>query len=319
MTTTLDRSSNEIAGLRREHYNATLTAIRKVHYDLRVLRVVPDGGVPDFEPGQFTTLGLGFWEPRASGTQAEHLPEADLHKLIKRAYSISFPILDESAKLLSRAECGYLEFYVALVRETSGPPPALTPRLFQLAEGDRLFVGTKIAGRYTLAHVGDTDDIVFVATGTGEAPHNAMIAELLGRGHSGRMLSAVCVRRRADLAYDAAHRLLEQRYLNYRYLPLTTREPCNLDPRRPDYVGKQYVQTLIQTGRLDAELGRPIDPARTHFFLCGNPGMIGAPYLDADGHPTYPEPTGVAELLERRGFQVDPQGVTGHVHFEKYW
>ena len=153
-----DLSPDEIAALRNANYNATLIAVREVHADLRVMRVKPDGGIPEYQAGQFTTLGLGFWEPRAAGTQAEHLPAAEVCKIVKRAYSISFPIFDEAGALLHRPDCGFLEFYVALVRETSGPPPALTPRLFNLKVGDRLFVGTRITGHYTLASVaGDCD------------------------------------------------------------------------------------------------------------------------------------------------------------------
>ena len=41
--------------------------------------------------------------------------------------------------------------------------------------------------------------MLFLATGTGEAPHNYMLWELLRRGHTGRILSACCVRYRRDL------------------------------------------------------------------------------------------------------------------------
>jgi len=310
---------DEIADLRRSHYNAAVTHVRRVHDDLMILRVRPDEGVPEFQAGQYTLLGLGYWESRVPGTQAEHLSEIDVRKVTKRAYSISFPILDDSGRLLRQADCAFLEFYVVLVREAPVTPPALTPRLFNLQQEDRLFVGTKIAGHYTLSSVAAGQDVVFLATGTGEAPHNAMIADLLARGHSGRIISAVCVRQRIDLAYNAAHVALEQRYPNYRYLPLTTREPVNLDRNHSGYVGKQYIQSLIETGRLESELGHPLIPDRTHIFLCGSPAMIGIPHVDENGKHIYPQQTGVVEILERRGFHVDVHGHTGSIHFEKYW
>jgi ferredoxin--NADP+ reductase len=312
-------SREEINVLRRDNYNATLTDVREVHSDLRVIRVNPDRGIPPYEAGQFTTLGLGYWEPRAPGTQVEHLSESNAHKMIKRAYSVSFPIFDESGGLLQRADCEFLEFYVALVRESSGPPPALTPRLFHLKPGERLFVGARITGHYTLGSVAGTDDVIFLATGTGEAPHNAMIPDLLRHGHSGRLLSAVSVRYWGDLGYLSEHRALETRFSNYRYIPLTTREPPNLDSQRADYVGKQHIQTLIETGRLETELGHPFALDRTHFFLCGNPSMIGVPHVDDEGNRIYPEPQGVVEILEKRGVHTDLYGRTGRVHFEKYW
>jgi len=312
-------SSAEIADLRHTSYNATLTAMREVHDQLRVIRVTPDGDVPEYQAGQFTTLGLGFWEPRAPGTQEEHPGATSLRKMIKRAYSISFPIFDESGSLLKIADCQFLEFYVALIRNSPGPPPALTPRLFCLQPGDRLFVGPKITGQYTLAPVTSADDVIFLATGTGEAPHNAMIADLLSRGHSGRVISAVGVRRRADLAYEAPHRALERRFPNYRYLPCTTREPPDVEQGQFNHVGRGHLQTLIESGRLELELGHPLDPGRTQVFLCGNPGMIGIPRLDDSGNRIYPEPPGVIELLEQRGFHADLHGRAGNVHFEKYW
>lgn len=312
-------STDEVKLLRERHYNATVVAIRMVHDELMVLRVRPDGGVPEYRAGQYTTLGLGYWEPRAPETQAEHLAETDLRKLVKRAYSISFPVLDDTKRLVRRGDCDFLEFYVVLVRESPGAPPALTPRLFGLKPSDRLFVGPKITGHYTLAHVADGQDAIFLATGTGEAPHNAMIAELLERGHTGRIVSAVCVRLRSDLAYRAIHEELERQWPDYRYLPLTTREPENIDQSRPDYIGKQYIQKLIESGRLETELGYALDPKRTHVFLCGNPAMIGIPHVNDDGSHSYPQPTGVIELLENRHFRVGDRGRPGNIHFEKYW
>lgn len=317
MPTTLP--ADEIAALRQKHYNASVVGLRRVHDELMVLRVRPDSGVPEYRAGQYTTLGLGFWEPRAPETQAEDLTDAELRKVVKRAYSMSFPVLDGSHRLVRHSDCDFLEFYVVLVRESPGSPPALTPRLFHLAPGDRLFVGPKTTGHYTLAHVAGGEDVIFLSTGTGEAPHNAMVAELLERQHAGHIVNAVCVRLRSDLAYLEVHREVERQAAHYRYLALTTREPENIDRSRPDYIGKQYIQSLIESGRLEATLGRPLDPKRTHVFLCGNPAMIGIPHVEEDGSRTYPHPTGVIELLERRNFRADERGEAGNIHFEKYW
>src|SRR5262249_23606926 len=150
-------------------------------------------------------------------------------KLAKRAYSISSSILDDRGALLDRSKVDWLEFYVVLVRDSDRPkPPALTPRLFLLKEGDRLFLGDKIAGHFTLQPVKPTDNVVLLSTGTGEAPHNYLTWELLRRGHAGRILSACCVRYRRDLAYLAIHQQLTGRYVNYSYLALTTREAANM-------------------------------------------------------------------------------------------
>ena len=50
--------------------------------------------------------------------------------------------------------------------------------------------------------------------------------------------------------------------------------------------------------------------------------MIGVPVKDkTTGARTYPQPLGVIEILERRGFQADNAAakLKGNVHFEEYW
>ena len=58
------RHESAIAELRDEHYNATITRFEQRHSDLWVLGVRPDHGVTSHIPGQYASLGLGFWEDR---------------------------------------------------------------------------------------------------------------------------------------------------------------------------------------------------------------------------------------------------------------
>jgi ferredoxin--NADP+ reductase len=306
----------EITELRARKYNATVQRLLKVHSDLLVIRIRPDFPRPPHKPGQYGVLGLGYWEPRMPGCQEEVLGPGDDRKLARRSYSISCSLLDKRGDLLDVERTDWLEFYVVLVRQTerADKPPALTPRLFLLREGDRMFLGEKIAGNFTLDPVKPDDTVVFLSTGTGEAPHNYMLWELLRRNHRGRILSACCVRYHRDLGYRATHDELMLRYPNYTYLPMTTRE--NLG------AGKVYIQDLVKSGELEERLGRKLDPASTHVFLCGNPKMIGVPEKDRDtGQRIYPSPVGVIELLEQRGFQCDqPQlKIKGNIHYEEYW
>jgi len=304
------------AQLRRTWYNATIVWLRKVNPDLMVLRVRPDFPRPPHKPGQYSTLGLGNWEPRFPGCQEEHLLPGEDMKLTRRAYSMSCSVLGEDGQLEDIEHTDWLEFYIVLVRDSEKEnPPALTPRLFMHREGDRLFLGDKITGHFTLDPVKPTDTVVFLATGTGEAPHNYMLWELLRRHHPGRILSACCVRYRRDLGYLSIHEELMRRYSNYTFLSLTTREADTVQH-------KVYIQDLITSGQLEERLGQPLDPARTHVYLCGNPKMIGVPTKDREtGQRVFPQPTGVIEILERRGFQTDqPQHkIKGNIHFEEYW
>lgn len=306
------------ASRRQAAYNAQVAAIHRIHDDLMVLRIRPDQGKYSFEPGQYVVLGRGYWEPRIAAAQPEVPGSFDAEKVVKRAYSVSCRLVDDAGQLCSTTDDELLEFYIVLVREAA-KPPVLTPRLFCLEVGDRLFLGPRPHGHYTLAGVGPEDNVVFVATGTGEAPHNAMSAALLRRGHRGRIASITCVREKRDLGYWKEQRQLEKLFANYRYIGLTTREPENLDRSRPDYVGKRYVQDLFASPQVANFLGFDLQPERTHVFLCGNPLMIGAPFRTADPAQRYPTPTGMVEVLEMRGFHVDEPHRPGNIHFEKYW
>jgi len=81
---------------RHEHYNAVITQFEPTHSDLWVLRVQPDTGGTSFVPGQYASLGLGYWEPRIDDAEDPGL-DGRWDKLIRRSYSISSSMLDEHA------------------------------------------------------------------------------------------------------------------------------------------------------------------------------------------------------------------------------
>lgn len=294
--------------LRTTHYNADITHFARTHSDLWVLAVRPDHGDVSHDAGQYASLGLGYWEPRGDGARDPGLD----HKwgnLIRRSYSISSPVFDDDGYLTDPSTSDTLEFYIVLVPPTSDRIPALTPRLALRQPGDRMYVGPRVVGRYTLAPVTDPEStVVLLSTGTGEAPHNAMVGELLRKGHTGPIVSVVSVRYGADLGYLDTNLRLEGRWPNYHYLPLVTR-----DPDQP----KRYIQDVIRDDVL-TELGVPLEPATTHVYLCGNPAMIGSPTWDED-RPVFPEVVGACQLLAERGFDLDRRGHVGNVHSEKYW
>ncbi len=295
--------------LAARHYNATVTHFEKAHSDLWLIRVRPDTGSADHRAGQYATLGLGYWEPRIDG-EIDRLKEGQIEKLVRRSYSISSPILDQHGYLVNPYESEELEFYIVLVPPTDGRVPGLTPRLALKEVGDRVYLGPKISGRYTLDPVTDpASTVILLATGTGEAPHNAMIGELLRRGHYGPIASVITVRNWSDLGYRAVHAELERRFPNYHYLAMPTREAD---------VQKRYIQDLVASGDLEERIGAPLDPSSTTVFLCGNPAMIGPPVWD-DGIPLFPTPKGVVEVLFERGFTPDRRDAPGNVHFEEYW
>jgi ferredoxin--NADP+ reductase len=305
-----DGGADPYESLRDENYNATISHIRAHNDELWVIQVRPDETIDGFVPGQYTTLALGYWEPRADDA-AEEIDEDQRRKLARRSYSVSCPMVDRDTGELIDANPGDVEFYLVKLRPAEGLIPALTPRIFTKQEGDRIFMGEKLTGRYTLEGVQPDDKVVFLSSGTGEAPQNAMTAELLRTGHRGPIINLVCVRYRDDLAYLPEQEIVQQKWDNYRYEVLTTREPENLD-------NKIYIQDMIRDGKIEELLGGPLDPADTHVFLCGNPAMIGIPRWEGDT-PIFPEPEGVCQLLHERGFTIDHLKTKGNVHYEEYW
>jgi ferredoxin--NADP+ reductase len=303
--------------LAEHYYNATITYFDRLTDEVWIFGVKPDDGPVSFVPGTYASLGLGYWEPRCDDAL-----EADIDtkwsKLVRRSYSVSTPMFtsddyhaDHGTADLARCEgLDDIEIYAVLVRPEDDFVPGLTPRLALKDVGDRLFMGRKMAGRYTAEAVTDpTTPLVFLSTGTGEAPNLAMIVELLRTGHTGPIVSVVTARHWSDLVYHDKNLALAKRFANYTHLAIPTREPD---------VEKRYIQDVVRTEFTPERLGVELDPAKVHVFVCGNPDMIGLPDESGD-EPVYPETTGVVELLVERGFKLDKRRDPGNIHFEEFW
>ena len=136
------RHEGAVEELREEHYNATITHFEPTHSDLWVLRVKPDHGGTDYTPGQYATLGLGYWEERVDDAIDPNLGDR-WFKLIRRSYSISSRVLDDHGYLVDEGGLDELEFYIVLVPPTEDNIPELTPRLALKRPGDRIYLGPR--------------------------------------------------------------------------------------------------------------------------------------------------------------------------------
>jgi ferredoxin/flavodoxin---NADP+ reductase len=264
-------------------YNAVVIGREAINPQLLVLRVQSECPLFDFKPGQFAVLGLLGREPRVPEADGEP-GLAEPGKLIRRAYSIA------SASLERR----YAEFYLTLV--TSGQ---LTPRLFALTYGSRLFMGPKASGFFTLDRVAHHKALILVATGTGLAPYMSMLRTLLVSDSQRRFVVLHGARYSWDLGYRAELESLARLRANLTYIPSITRP--EEDQHFRGRTGR--IQTLLETGVIEEESGVPLDPAAADVFLCGNPDMITA---------------AKAFLLARR-FEPDHGKQTGTLHVEEYW
>lgn len=264
-------------------YNATLTDRHDITPRLAIFRVRPDSPEYAFVAGQYTVLGLKQAEPRLPGGPAES-GDPDPAKMLRRPYSICSAVHQPDA----------LEFYISLLDGGE-----LTPRLFNLRPGARVFLGGQARGTLTLESVPPSSNLLLVATGTGLGPYVSMLrshAENFPAQQVGVLHGARYAR---DLGYRAELEHYAHSYANLHYLPSVSRPAEN-----PDWTGATgRVQRWLDADDFAAHFGFPLEPVQTHVFLCGNPGMIQE----------------AQERLLGRGFTLEAKGVAGDLHVEKYW
>lgn len=264
-------------------YNATVVGREEINPQLLILRVRPDADLFEFRPGQFAVLGMLGSAPRVAEAVPEDAP-GEPDKLVRRAYSIA------SASVERR----YLEFYLTLI--TSG---ALTPRLFALAHGGRLFLGPKASGVFTIDRVAPAKAVVLIATGTGLAPYVSMLRTLLVNDSHRRFVVLHGARYSWDLGYRGELESLARLRPNFTYIPSITRP--DQDPHFIGYTGR--IQTLLEQGVVERESGIVLDPAQAEVFLCGNPDMVQL----------------ATTLLQGKGYATKGGAGATTIHVEEYW
>ncbi len=265
-----------------EDKKANLTYVQTLKEDLGIFRFVPHDGVPDFQAGQFLTLGF-------------HIP-AENYKLVRRAYSIaSHP---ENKK--------YFELVVRWVRKPL--PGRVTTMLFYESEGDEFIWNDPVGNALTINEKlpdGRKDErrIVCVSGGTGIAPFISFALHLHDVGDKREI---VCL-------HGASY--LDE--LNYRDL-LTRLDTESVD-RGKDKWNFTYRASISrpkewinrswsgQTGRVEQFLkpkagepspleelvGEKITKENTIFYICGWQGTI-------DGVMDFMRPQGFLTQQEKR-------------------
>lgn len=273
------------SGIQEEVVNATIIERQDLTDDLCIVRIRPDSGViPSFEPGQFIKLGLPRTESEMSVSAQAVRPRSG-PRLIRRAYSIAS----------SPRQRDYLE--LLLVRVAVGK---LTPRLWEIEEGGRVWMDDKISGQFTLGPIPPNKDLVMVATGTGVAPFVSMLRTFADEPRWRRAVLINGVRYAADLAYREELETLARENPRFTYIPIVSREPEGTG----EWVGlRGRVQRVIEPAAYEALVGASLAPSECHVMLCGNPEMI----------------VSVQRLLEARGFHTHSTTQPGNIHFERYW
>lgn len=263
--------------------NSVVTQILQISPIMKIIRVKPVGWeFPEFKGGQFVALALPASAERCKEATEEFEHHNDGNKLIKRAYSIA-----------STSTSEYIEFYVTLVH--SG---ALTPRLFNLNIGDKLWMGKKGVGMFTLDEVPMDKNVVLVATGTGVAPYMSMLrSDALKR--EGRIMVVHGAANSWDLGYSSELQLLESMFDKFTYYPTITeaeKEPAGWSG------DTRFIEKIWDDGLTDKKWGFNPSPENTDVFLCGNPKMIDS----------------MVGLLGKDGFKEHKRKEPGQIHVEEF-
>ena len=271
-----DRPLNAIVTQKIEHAPGLMT-----------IRTVPDQWeLPEFTPGQFAVLGLPGAAPRCPEADPDPAPApGDGKKMIIRAYSIASSSVAKE----------HLEFYVSLVR--SGE---LTPRLFNLEIGDRLWLSPKFSGYFTLEEVPADADVILIATGTGLAPYMSMIRSVLTPQTPRRFAVIHGAYHSWDLGYHTELVTLERISPVFSYFPVIS-EPA--DEPAPWTGRTGFVQAVWEEGVIEKQWGLRPAPEHTHVFLCGHPLMIES----------------MEQVLQGEGFIEHTRRAPGQIHLERYW
>lgn len=267
--------------------NATLVSRIDLGRELAIVRVRPDSGeIPEFEPGQFLELALPSpprLEVELATAQLAAGEQPRRARMTRRAYSIASAKVDRK----------FAEFYIVLVERGR-----LTPRIWPLVEGDRLWMDTQPRGHFTLDDVPRGSDVVAIATGTGVAPYVSMLRTYRATGRWKRFVLIHGVRVAADLGYRSELQQMAAQSSDVVYLPVLSREPAD-----SGWTGLR--------GRAQIALDQPVvremlaahAAGLIHVMLCGNPEMIAQ----------------TQTILVAQGFVPHTRQQPGNLHVERYW
>jgi ferredoxin--NADP+ reductase len=281
-------------------YNATLVERIDLTPSLALFRVLPDDMPPPekrwFEGGQYVTLGLNG--------ELDGEPTS-----VQRAYSIAS----------EPEERRWLEFYIRLVGKPESRLP-LTHMLWKMKEKDRIYIGKKIVGHFTLGKtIGDDDSRlkIFVAAGTGLAPFVSIIKSFLAQEKYDVVQKDFVVLHGASYAHDLGYKEdLELVFedVKKRYLPTVSRPGENAEWSGD--VGR--VETFFDDEKLDALEARiglgpgKLTSDRAVVYICGLRGTIAETVTRLVRRGFVPDDRKLRRLLDI------PKDTPASLFFEQY-
>lgn len=262
---------------------ATISFVQLLKEDLVILRMVPnDGIIPDYEAGQFVTIGIPV--------------VAENYKTVRRAYSIaSHP---ENKK--------YFEFVLRWVRKPL--PGRVTTQLFYASEGDQVTMGKPTGNALTINERlpdGRKDErrIVCIGGGTGIAPFVSFAQHLRAVGDKREIVVLHGASYVDELSYKGLFTKLEEESLdrgkdkwNFRYRASVSRPQEWFNRSWKGQTGRVESFLKPRNGSkspLEELVGEKITKDNTSFYICGWQGTI-------DGVMDYLGPQGFVTLHDKR-------------------
>ena len=254
----------------KAQFNAKVVSIENITDGIRTFKIVLDDGKFKYKAGQFAILGLPIDKQN---------PESDW---VCRAYSIS-----------SAENAEKTEFYIILVKDGM-----LTTRLFDLKEGDRLYMSPKPAGLTSFEGIPENANVLFISSGTGIAPYISIIRTYKNEMFNGKRKIALFhgVRRESDLAFRSDFEKFMREYSGFAYFPVLSKEDDNwhgLAGHVQDVMEEQLTKFLGES---------PFNKDKNYVFICGNPNMV----------------TSVSTAFLEHGFKQNTIKEPGNLRFDKH-
>ena len=262
-----------------EDNKATVTYVQLLKEDLVIIRLVPtDSQIPEYEAGQFITLGLP--NPAEGG------------KIVRRAYSIASHPENRD----------YIELVIRWVRKPL--PGRLTTQLFNLKEGDEILwlkpTGKALAISGELPN-GEKDNrrIVCISGGTGLAPFVSFAQHFHDTGDKREIIVLQGASYVDELSYKDLLTSLENESVargkdewNFKYRAAISRPQEWFNRSWGGQTGR--VETFLRPGDdgtspLEDLVGEKITKDNTMFYVCGWQGTID----------------GVMDFLKPKGFVTE--------------
>jgi len=262
---------------------ATVTYVQLLKEDLLIIRLVPkDGPVPEFQAGQFITLGLP--NPVEGG------------KIVRRAYSIASHPENRD----------YIELVIRWVRKPL--PGRLTTQLFNLKEGDEI-LWLKPSGKALMINEelpnGEKDNrrIICIGGGTGLAPFVSFAQHFHDAGDKREIIVLQGASYVDELSYKDLLTSLEDDSIargkdkwNFKYRAAISRPQEWFNRSWGGQIGR--VETFLRPlddgkSQLELLIGEEITKENTIFYICGWQGTI-------DGAMDFLKPKGFVTQQDKR-------------------